>query len=75
MLLAGCRDFQGDAAESFMVGDRMSDLMAGRNAGCKASVLVLTGYGKNEVGKAEAAGFPVAQGLLEAVHLMLGRKN
>lgn len=75
MLLAGCRDFQGDAAESFMVGDRMSDLNAGRNAGCKASVLVLTGYGKNEVGKAEAAGFPVAQGLLEAVHLMLGRKN
>ena len=28
-----------------MVGDRRSDLQAGRNAGCRASVLVKTGAG------------------------------
>jgi D-glycero-D-manno-heptose 1,7-bisphosphate phosphatase len=32
---------------SYMVGDKLSDVEFGRNAGCKA-ILVLTGYGKGE---------------------------
>ena len=34
-----------DLERSFMVGDRLSDLQAGWNAGCRV-VLVLTGYGE-----------------------------
>jgi histidinol-phosphate phosphatase family protein len=35
-----------DLGRSYMVGDKASDLEAGRNAGCRGSVLVRTGYGR-----------------------------
>ena len=35
MLLQGARDFGVDLAQSFMVGDRASDIEAGRSAGCR----------------------------------------
>jgi phosphoglycolate phosphatase-like HAD superfamily hydrolase len=54
-----------------MVGDRMSDLNAGLAAGCRASALVLTGYGANEKSKAAQAGFTVAENVLEAVKYFL----
>ncbi len=34
-----------DLKRSFMVGDKYSDLIAGKNAGCKASIIVRTGEG------------------------------
>ena len=37
--------FNLDLAESFMVGDKMTDLECGWNAGVKKSILVRTGYG------------------------------
>lgn len=40
-----------DLTESFFVGDKISDVQTGVNAGCKASVLVLTGKGILEVHK------------------------
>jgi histidinol-phosphate phosphatase family protein len=36
-----------DLSRSFMVGDKFSDLVAGRSAGCLASVLVRTGEGRH----------------------------
>lgn len=44
MLLASARTLGIDIPRSLMVGDRMGDLQAGLNAGCKAG-LVRTGYG------------------------------
>jgi D-glycero-D-manno-heptose 1,7-bisphosphate phosphatase len=38
-------EFAVDLAESFMIGDKLSDLECGWNAGIKASILVRTGYG------------------------------
>lgn len=67
MLISAANDFDIDLKQSVMIGDRISDLNAGINAGCKASVLVLTGYGCNEKTCAIAAGFPIAVGLLEAL--------
>jgi len=67
MLLAAARDLQIQLEDSFMAGDRISDLDAGRNAGCRASYLVRTGYGSNLVEEARAAGYPVAADLREAV--------
>jgi D-glycero-D-manno-heptose 1,7-bisphosphate phosphatase len=38
-------EFGLDLAESFLVGDKLSDLECGWNAGVKKSILVRTGYG------------------------------
>ncbi len=44
MLLAAAADHDIDLARSWMVGDSLSDVLAGRNAGCR-SIVVRTGYG------------------------------
>jgi D-glycero-D-manno-heptose 1,7-bisphosphate phosphatase len=60
MLLQAAKDLNIDVPESLMIGDRMSDVNAGRNAGCKASYLVRTGYGLETLAKESAPGCPVA---------------
>ena len=43
--------------QSWMVGDAISDMLAGRNAGCRGTVLVRTGYGsKTETEYADKVG-------------------
>lgn len=46
MLLEGIKKYNVDIENSFMIGDKKSDLEAGKKAGLK-SILILTGYGKN----------------------------
>ena len=45
LLQQAAADLGIDLAGSYMVGDKLSDLEAGWNAGCRA-ILVLTGYGR-----------------------------
>lgn len=45
MLLKAAAEHDLDLTHSFMVGDRLTDLEAGVNAGCPAVALVRTGYG------------------------------
>jgi len=75
MLLKAAQDFDIDLASSFMIGDRFLDLQAGRNAGCRQSCLVATGYNAETVAEhtalAQAEGFPVKENLLEAVKYLL----
>lgn len=52
MLLRASRDLGLDLGRSWMVGDMLSDMLAGRNAGCRGSILVKTG----EPREVEAAG-------------------
>ena len=47
LLLRAARDFDIDLANSWMVGDRYSDIELAANAGVK-SALVLSGYGRGE---------------------------
>jgi D-glycero-D-manno-heptose 1,7-bisphosphate phosphatase len=42
------KELSVDAHRSYMVGDKISDVVFGKKAGCK-SVLLLTGYGKGEL--------------------------
>ena len=44
MLQAAARDHNLALDQSFMVGDTVSDMGAGKNAGCR-TILVQTGYG------------------------------
>lgn len=45
MLLRAARELSLDLSQSYMVGDNVSDTLAGHNAGCRASILVRTGHG------------------------------
>ncbi len=49
MLLEAARDHGLALSRSFMVGDQIRDIRAGRRAGCRASLLVRTGQGERFV--------------------------
>ena len=67
MILRAGREHGIDIGASLMLGDRMSDLECGVNAGCAQAVLVRTGYGAEQEQKVAAAGFAVADDILDAV--------
>lgn len=46
MLLRAASEHGLDVARSWMVGDSLSDMLAGRNAGCRGTILVRTGKGR-----------------------------
>lgn len=71
MLLEAARDFDLDLARSWMVGDRESDLLAGRAAGTR-SILVRTGIGADA--PTAHADF-VAKDLAEAAAFILGKSG
>ena len=60
MLLKAAEDLNIDIKSSLMIGDRMSDVNAGRNAGCRKSYLVRTGYGKETLNREPEPGCPVS---------------
>lgn len=59
MIIAARDKFDIELGESYVVGDKISDLEAGRAAGCH-TVLVLTGHGKGEQEEARAKRLNVA---------------
>ena len=67
LLFKAARDFDIDVTNSFMVGDRISDLEAGRNAGCRQGFLVDSFYWETHAPKALKAGFDTARTVLEVV--------
>ena len=72
MILRAAERFGIDVGSSLMLGDKLSDLKCGVNAGCAKSVLVLTGYGAEEAPKAREAGFAAARDMLAAVRGFYG---
>lgn len=48
LILRAKEELDIDLENSFMIGDKYSDIMAGKNAGCK-TILVKTGYGEGEL--------------------------
>lgn len=73
MLLRAAREHGLDVGASWMVGDMLSDLLAGRHAGCAGSVLVRTGHGGRAEPPTLAAADFVADDLLHAARHILGR--
>ncbi|HEX9722257.1 MAG TPA: HAD-IIIA family hydrolase [Candidatus Paceibacterota bacterium] len=69
LLLNAREDFHINLSASYMIGDQTSDILAGKNAGCR-TILVETGYGgKDEKYKIEPD-FK-ARNILEAVELCI----
>lgn len=55
MLLEAKEKYEIDLSRSYMVGDTLSDIKAGKNAGCK-TVFVLTGHGSEREEKIDTVG-------------------
>lgn len=70
MLIRAAKDLNLDLAESWMVGDHVRDLVAGRNAGCRGNLLVLTGHGEQFREHVQTEDF-ICQDLGEAARLIL----
>lgn len=69
MILQAAQERNIDVTKSIVIGDKTSDILAGKKAGCK-TILVRTGYGgKDEVSSTEPD--YVVDDLLAAVKLIL----
>lgn len=66
MIYLAAREHDIDLKHSFLVGDKLSDIEAGIRAGC-LSILVLTGHGQDELGKAGDRCCLISRDLKEAV--------
>ena len=77
-MLLRARDEMGiDLASSYVVGDQLRDIEAGRTAGA-TTILVLTGHGRDQFDKRDPAGplpTQVAEDLHDAVEWILEREN
>lgn len=59
-----------DLKSSYMIGDKKSDIDAGKSVGCK-TILVLTGYGMKELEKYDIGYDIIANNLYDAVKKIL----
>lgn len=73
MLLKAARDYDINLSESYMIGDRISDIKAGLLAGC-STIGVRTGYACDD-GYNDAAPDIMADDLYHAVEIILERWN
>jgi HAD superfamily hydrolase (TIGR01662 family) len=72
MLLRASAELGLDPTASWMVGDMISDVLAGINAGCKGSLMVRTGKASTEAEAAAADGYRVVADLPASADLILG---
>lgn len=73
MLLKAAEEWGIDTKSSFMIGDRLTDMQAGKNASCKECTFVLTGYGKKDEENVKKEGFAIKNTLLDAVEYLLAK--
>lgn len=74
MLKQAEKDLNLDLEESFMIGDKWSDIEAGRRAGCR-SIMVRTGHGKDELKKCVEYNHIVVEDLYDAVKLIINENK
>ena len=73
MLLLAAQEHDLDLSNSYMIGDRTSDVLAGKRAGCK-TILVKTGYGGSDQ-EHQVNPDHVVEDLYEAVGLILNNNS
>ncbi|MDO4691177.1 MAG: D-glycero-beta-D-manno-heptose 1,7-bisphosphate 7-phosphatase [Fusobacterium sp.] len=67
------KEYEIDRAESYMIGDKVSDIEAGAKSGLK-TVLVKTGYGKKEFEKIRTTETLICDNLLEFSEILKRKK-
>lgn len=70
LILNAVKDFNVDLKKSFLIGDKVSDIEAARNAGCSSAILVKTGHGHEELSRARTKNIIITENILEAVKLI-----
>jgi D-glycero-D-manno-heptose 1,7-bisphosphate phosphatase len=73
-LLDAAREYRLDLSQCFMIGDRLSDIQAGVNAGTR-TILVLTGAGRDTLAKGEVAPDFIAEDIGAAATWILKRES
>ncbi len=74
MLLQAAEELKIDLSQSFMIGDALSDMLAGRAANIRETILVKTGRGKSQIALPEyqhLQPFLIYESLLEATDYLL----
>jgi D-glycero-D-manno-heptose 1,7-bisphosphate phosphatase len=71
MLTRAEKELDINLKQSFMVGDKLSDIEAGERAGCK-TILVRTGYGTEELKRNRIDCNHIADNIYDAVEYILG---
>lgn len=74
MLLRAAREHNLDLTRSVMVGDMLSDILAGKNAGVATTIHVKTGHGATQPEAMKQADF-AAQDLYDAARWLVARAN
>jgi UDP-glucose-4-epimerase GalE len=76
LILDAAKILNIDVSRSFMIGDKVSDIDAGRSASCKGSILVRTGDGKHSEKQLEKSqtSFVVVDSLFDAAQWVLSQK-
>jgi histidinol-phosphate phosphatase family protein len=77
MLLQAQEEYQIELGNSYLIGDSLSDIEAGDQAGCK-TILVLTGKGKDQLANITLKAVRphvIAQDLPEAVKVILNSQD
>lgn len=72
MLDQAVRDFKIDLKNSWMIGDKVSDIKTGFNAGTKTA-LVLTGYGQTELPNLEKQPDLIEDNILEIANKIINK--
>jgi D-glycero-D-manno-heptose 1,7-bisphosphate phosphatase len=73
MLLRAAKELDLEVDSSWMVGDMVSDVMAGHNAGCMGTIIVKTGFGGDQT-EANALATYVAKDLLLAAQWLIAKE-
>lgn len=71
MLLRAARELNLDLASSWMIGDKLHDIQAGQNAGCRGCIFVRTGHPLRDETLAEIPAFHIADDLLAAARYIV----
>ena len=70
MIQKASNDLNIDLSQSYMIGDRLSDILAGKKAGCK-TIHVLTGVGQNQLSKFKIDADFTSKNLYDAVEKVI----
>lgn len=70
MLKKAEKELDIDIKRSYIIGDKKSDIDAGNSIGCR-TILVLTGYGKDEIRKYDIECDYIAKDLYDAVEILI----